>query len=62
MNLVSWRCVCSLTQETKAASMTRTASLSLPSQHNLGRFGGYHLSLSAPLRRCKCNVPSNKTA
>jgi len=42
--------------------MTRTASLSLPSQHNLGRFGGYHLSLSAPLRRCKCNVPSNKTA
>ena len=31
---------------------------SLPSQHDLGRFKGSHLSLAAPLRRCKCSVPS----
>ena len=47
-----------MTQEPHKASMTRAASRSLPSQHNLGRFGGYHLSLSAPLRRRKCSVPS----
>jgi 3'(2'), 5'-bisphosphate nucleotidase len=44
------------------ASMTRTASRSLPSQNDLGRFGGYHLSLAAPLRRCKSNVPSRNIA
>ena len=48
-----------MTQKTVRSRIdTMEGRCSLPSQDDLGRFKGSHLSRGAPLRRCKCSVPS----